>query len=41
MELIATRPDATHILVEQVKPLRFAEANGTYDEVLTMLSGAY
>ena len=31
MNLLTTSPDATEILVEQVKPLRFAEANGGYD----------
>jgi uncharacterized oxidoreductase len=36
--LLAT--DADQILVENVQPLRFAEANGNYDEVLAMLSGA-
>lgn len=39
MDLLATRPDAEQILVERVKRQRFAEANGTYDEVLAMLSG--
>jgi uncharacterized oxidoreductase len=28
IELIRTQPDATEILVERVKPLRFAEQNG-------------
>ncbi len=32
--------DANQILVENVQPLRFAEANGAYDEVLAMLSAA-
>ncbi|MGF6709886.1 putative oxidoreductase [Luteibacter sp. W1I16] len=30
MRLIESTPDATEILVERVKPLRFAEANGSY-----------
>jgi uncharacterized oxidoreductase len=36
--ILTTQPDVTEILVERVKFLRFAEANGTYDEVLEMLS---
>lgn len=31
MHILKTSPDATEILVERVKPLRFAEANGGYD----------
>ena len=31
MHLLKTRPDADEVLVERVKPLRFAEANGNYD----------
>lgn len=31
MQLIEHSPDSTEILVERVKPLRFAEANGGYD----------
>ncbi|BBJ41075.1 oxidoreductase [Streptomyces antimycoticus] len=38
MTLLETRPDADEILVENVKLLRFAEANGSYDEVLGLLS---
>jgi short-subunit dehydrogenase involved in D-alanine esterification of teichoic acids len=39
MTLLRTQPDAREILVENVKFLRHAEANGTYDNVLAMLSG--
>jgi len=39
MSLIASSPDADEILVENVKFLRFATANGSYDQVLGMLSG--
>jgi uncharacterized oxidoreductase len=39
MGILENEPDATEILVERVKFLRYAEANGTYDDVLTMLSG--
>ena len=38
MELIESDPDATEILVENVKPLRFAVANGSYDSLLAMLA---
>jgi uncharacterized oxidoreductase len=38
MGILQTQPDATEILVERVKFLRFAEADGTFDEVLAMLS---
>lgn len=38
MTLIADDPDADEILVERVKFLRFAEAEGRFDEVLSMLS---
>jgi uncharacterized oxidoreductase len=38
MTLIETQPDAHEILVQRVHPLRFAEANGSYDAVLEMLS---
>jgi uncharacterized oxidoreductase len=39
MQLIENQPAAKEILVERVKMLRFAEVNGTYDEVVGMLSG--
>ena len=38
MTLIADDPDADEILVERVKFLRFAEVEGRFDEVLSMLS---
>jgi uncharacterized oxidoreductase len=37
--LLADEPDATEILVEGVKFLRFAERNGSYEQVLSALSG--
>lgn len=40
MTILRTRPDAQEILVENVKFLRFAEVNGSYDGVLAVLSGA-
>lgn len=36
--LLRSEPDAKEILVENVKFLRHATANGTYDDVLAMLS---
>ncbi|TZG28842.1 SDR family oxidoreductase [Sphingomonas montanisoli] len=37
MGLFATTPTPAEILVERVKPLRFAEAEGRYGDVLAML----
>jgi uncharacterized oxidoreductase len=39
MSIIQNQPDVNEILVERVKFLRFAEATGTYNHVLAMLSG--
>ena len=39
MALLASRPDAHEVLVENVKPLRNAEADGTYDQVVAALNG--
>jgi len=39
MDILETDPDVTEILVDNVKFLRFAEVNGTYDQVLGILSG--
>lgn len=38
MTILENQPDAAEILVENVKPLRFAEAHGTYSDVLALLS---
>ena len=38
MALLESQPDAEEILVEGVKFLRYAEVNGTYPQVLAMLS---
>lgn len=40
IDLLRADPDADQILVENVKYLRFAEANGVYADALAMLSGA-
>ncbi len=39
MTLLATLPDADEIVVDNVKFLRNAETNGTYDRVLALLAG--
>ena len=39
MSILATAPEANEIRVQRVEMLRFAEVNGNYDQVLTMLSG--
>jgi short-subunit dehydrogenase involved in D-alanine esterification of teichoic acids len=39
MTILQTQPETKEILVENVKFLRFAEANGSYDNILAMLSG--
>jgi uncharacterized oxidoreductase len=41
MTLLQTQPDARHIMVENVKPLRFAEVNGSYDNLVALLSGQH
>jgi uncharacterized oxidoreductase len=37
MHLLKSHPEATENFVEGVKPLRFAEANGSYDKMFQML----
>ncbi|WP_326732321.1 SDR family oxidoreductase [Streptomyces phaeochromogenes] len=39
LTLLRDRPDAREIVVERAKFVRHTEANGTYDDVLTMLAG--
>jgi uncharacterized oxidoreductase len=41
MHLLETTPDAPEILVERVKPLRFAEATGTFDAIFGGLNGGH
>jgi uncharacterized oxidoreductase len=38
MALLKAQPERREIVVERAKFLRYAEANGTYDDVLKMLS---
>jgi uncharacterized oxidoreductase len=40
MAIIENTPDAKEICVEQVKPLRFAEAKGEYDSFFEKFNGA-
>jgi len=39
MHLLENTPDAPEILVERVKALRFAEANGTYEAIFSRMNG--
>ena len=39
MKILKTSPNAAEICVDRVKPLRFAEAGGNYDEVFTTFNG--
>lgn len=38
-ELLEIYPTPKELVVERAKPLRFAEANGSHDEILRMLAG--
>lgn len=39
MTILEAQPDAEEILVERVKRQRFAQSDGTHDDVLAMQSG--
>jgi short-subunit dehydrogenase involved in D-alanine esterification of teichoic acids len=39
LDLLREKPDATELVVERARFFRDAEANGSYDNVLAMLSG--
>jgi len=41
IEILAQQPSPPEVLVEQVKGLRFAEANATYDQVFAMLNAPF
>ena len=41
MKLVETQPTPPELCVEQVKPLRFAEANGTHADMFRMLGRAF
>ena len=38
MQILKTQPTPAEVVIERAKPLRFAEATGTFDKVLQMLS---
>lgn len=38
MSLLARNPDATEILVERVKPLRYSEVNGAYEQTIALVN---
>ncbi|MDX2546722.1 SDR family oxidoreductase [Streptomyces sp. WI04-05B] len=40
LDLLREKPDAKEIVVERARFLRDAQANGSYDEVLAMISGS-
>ena len=39
LDLLREKPDAKEIVVERARFIRDAEANGSYDDVLAMLTG--
>ena len=41
MSILKAQPDAAEICVERVKFLRFAEANGRFDETFNTLNQAH
>lgn len=41
MSILTERPDEKQVMVERVKPLRYSEANGNYDQVMQMLAGSH
>lgn len=41
MHILATEPDADHVYVERVRKQRYAELNGEYDQLATMLAGRF
>ncbi|GJG89310.1 hypothetical protein tb265_44910 [Gemmatimonadetes bacterium T265] len=40
MTILRTEPDTTEVVVERVKPFRFAAERGTFDATFTRLNGA-
>ena len=41
MQLLEASPDAAEVLVERVKPMRFAERNGAYDGFFAQMNEAF
>ncbi|WAU82091.1 SDR family NAD(P)-dependent oxidoreductase [Streptomyces sp. Qhu-G9] len=40
LDLLRAKPDATELVVERARFIRDAQANGSYDDVLAMISGS-
>ena len=41
MDILTNQPDATEVVVERCKPLRFAAQNGNIDQVFSMVNGLH
>ncbi|WP_421361803.1 SDR family oxidoreductase [Agrobacterium rosae] len=41
MDILTNQPDATEVVVERCKPLRFAAQNGSFDQVFAMVNGLH
>ncbi|MGX1742878.1 SDR family oxidoreductase [Bosea sp. NPDC055353] len=41
MTILATQPEAAEVIVERCKPLRFAEATGSFNQVFTTLNAQH
>jgi uncharacterized oxidoreductase len=41
MDILTNQPDATEVVVERCKPLRFAAENGNFDQVFGMVNGVH
>ena len=41
MTILETRPDAAEVIVERCKPLRYAEATGTFANVFAALNAQH
>ncbi|KQZ97402.1 MULTISPECIES: SDR family oxidoreductase [Agrobacterium] len=41
MDILTNRPDATEVIVERCKPLRFAAENGNFDQVFGMVNSLH
>ncbi|MBN7807138.1 SDR family oxidoreductase [Agrobacterium rosae] len=41
MDILTNQPEATEVVVERCKPLRFAAQNGNFDQVFAMVNGLH
>lgn len=41
MDILTNQPDATEVVVERCKPLRFAAETGNFDQVFAMVNGMH